>query len=193
MGAKKRRVEDTSAQRANQILLESFDRLSRIAFGEHGLRMKPTNNAKSGNVTKITLDFSMDGQSSMCIAIEMVGDDDEGYTMYISCTHKNATVLLRHLSVFNGAKYAEVAKATGIPAPLDEAAHMTEFCVALITPLFEQSMIEEYLEPLDTIERDGIAYYTGYGGLMRARFPPSYCTMEDSFTIAYLYGSDVSD
>lgn len=191
MGAKKMRTEDTTAQRVNEILLKSIHQIAETALGRHVI-IRPENNAKQGCVTKITLTFILPEEKSMRIQIDLYNDEGEDCNMYIVCTHENTTVHLHHLSTRNGAEYTKIAKAVGIPAPLDEAARMTEFCVALITPLFTQHALENYVEPLDTIERDGILYYAGYGGMMRALFPPSY-SKTGSFEIAHIYGSSDSD
>lgn len=185
------RTEDTTAQRVNEILLKRIHQIAEIALCGHVI-LRPENNAKQGCVTKITLTFILPEEKSVCIQIVLYNDEGDGCNMRIGCTHENTTIYLGHLSVRNGAEYTKIAKAAGIPAPLDEAARMTEFCVALITPLFTQHALENYVERLDTVERDGILYYAGYGGMMRALFPPSY-SKTDSFEIAHVYGSNDSD
>lgn len=174
MGAKKQRIVDTSAQRASEILSKSIMRIPAMTF-DKSVDIKAETDAAHGHITKIKLRFEFPGKPEMCIRMSFYDDDGRDCNMSIVCVYDDISVGMEHLSARNGDKYTKVAKTLGIPAPLDEAARMTEFCVALISPLFEECTLEDYIEPLDTVERDGIHYYTGYGGLMRALYPPHFC------------------
>jgi len=173
MGAKKQRIVDTSAQRASEILSKSIMRIPAMTF-DKSVNIKAETDAAHGHITEIKLRFEFPGKPEMCIYMKFYDDDGRDCELNITCAYESV-FLMRHLSAMNGHGYSMVAKALGIPAPLDEVARMTEFCVALISPLFERNTLDSYIEPLDTVERDGIHYYTGYGGLMRALYPPHFC------------------
>ena len=160
-------------QRVVAILLESIHRIPATLLGEN-VNIRWTTNAKQGCVTNISLIFEFPGKSPMRMDMEMYDDDKIDPYMWIHCSYEAARIRLGHLSALGGAEYSKIAKALGIAHPLDEAAHMTEFCVALIAPLFEAYALVPYLESIETIERDGIQYYAGHGGTMRALFRPMF-------------------
>lgn len=163
----------SNKQLVDAILLESVLRIPATLL-DKSVNIRWTTNVKQSGITKISLIFEFPNKSPMCMDMEMYDDDKMDAYMWIYCSYEATKIRLGHLSALGGTEYSKVAKALGIPHPLDEAAHMTEFCVALIAPLFEAYTLVPYIESIETMERDGIQYYAGHGGMMRALFRPVF-------------------
>lgn len=185
-------TEDTTEQRADAILKESICWLAPAVLGKR-VTVGWTADASHGHISKITLTFKASGRSPMCIGMKLVDGLGPGLRMWISCSYKSKTIYPVYLSARFGDEYKKIAKKAGITQPLDEVAHMTEFCVALIAPLFYEFDLKSYLDSTDTVERDGVLYYAGHGGAMRARFPPMFAVFPPTSTTTAGFRAGHSD
>lgn len=188
---KRARAADPSKKIAEDILAKNIHKLSKTALGEDAT-IHAEVNVCAQIIHKITLTFCVAGNSDMSIALFFYDDDVTDHSFYFKCKYKGAKFFAHHLSAYNGAEYSKVAKELGLPAPLDQIAHMTEFCVALVAPLFAHSALDPYIESVDCIERDGVSYYAGHGGMMRAMYPLKYAK-KSSFSAGCYYTDDMSD
>lgn len=188
---KRVRTVDPSKEIAEDILVKNIRELSKAALGEDAA-IHAEVDVYAEIIHKITLTFCIAGNSEMSIALTFYDDDDTDHSMVIECEFRSQAFFCYHLSAYNGARYSLIARGLGLPTPLDQIAHMTEFCVALVAPLFGSITLAPYIECTNCVERDGISYYTGHGGMMRAMYPLEYAE-KSSFSAGSYYTDDASD
>ena len=188
---KRARAADPSKKIAEDILAKNIRRLSKTALGEDAT-IHAEVDVYAKIIYEITLTFCVAGNSDMSIALIFYDNDGTDHSLDFKCKYRGVKFFAYHLSAYNDAEYSKVAKELGLPAPLDQIAHMTEFCIALVAPLFEYSALDPYIESVHCIERDGVSYYAGHGGTMRAMYPLVY-TQESGFRAGCYYTDDLSD
>jgi len=165
--------EKFTKQYVNAILKKSVDRVAATVLDKN-VDITWDIYPKKGRVGSLTLIFTFHDEF-MFLNVSMANYNKRDLHMIINCDYKSTGIYLgRPLSGSGGDEYTKLAQTLGIPAPLDKSEHMTEFCVALIAPLFQEHTLLPYMDSIETMERDGVLYYAGHGGTMRALFLPVF-------------------